>query len=488
MTIERAIRPGRLRRRLTLAFTLAAGLSAAALAAASYVLVREARLSDSVDRALEQSTFNLVLANELLADGAGPDENDELLAAYERRGAFEVVGRTGTQTFSSSLSVRMRQVPEDLRGLVQRGDLAYERIDVTGARYLVVGGRVADADTELYYFFSEDRLFDELAQLRNILLGGVAALLLLGALAGTVLARRILRPVARASAAAHSLAEGLLETRLPVESADEFGAWAASFNEMADALEAKIAELSEAQARERRFTADVAHELRTPLTALVAEASFLADHLERMPSEARRPAELLVEDVARLRDLVEDLMEISRIDAGQARVRRERVDLAALVPALVRSRRWDGRVRVAGDETVVETDPRRVERIVGNLVGNALEHGLGDVEVRVARDSAGALVEVSDRGHGISPAELPRIFDRFYKGDPARAGPGSGLGLAIALENARLLGGDLHVESDLGRGSRFTLRLPVTKPLRDGEPAVATADEDLERPDEGGTP
>ena len=484
---ERAIRPGRLRRRLTLAFTLSAGLSAATLAAGSYVVVREARLSDSVDRALEQSTFNLVLANDLLADGTGPDETDELLAAYERRGAFEVVGRTGGRTFSSSLSVRMRQVPEDLRRPVQRGDLAYQRVDVAGARYLVAGGRVADADTELYYLFSEDRLFDELAQLRNILLGGVAALLLLGALSGTLLARRTLRPVARASAAAHSLAEGLLETRLPVESADEFGAWAASFNEMADALEAKIAALSEAQARERRFTADVAHELRTPLTALVAEASLLADHVERMPTEARRPAELLVEDVARLRDLVEDLMEISRIDAGQARVRRERVDLAALVPALVRSRRWDGRVRVAADETVVETDPRRVERIVGNLVGNALEHGVGDVEVRVAQDPAGALVEVSDRGRGIPPEELPRIFDRFYKGDPARAGPGSGLGLAIALENARLLGGDVHVESDLGRGSRFTLRLPVTKPLRHGEPAVATADEDLERPDEGGT-
>jgi two-component system sensor histidine kinase MtrB len=485
---ERAIRPGRLRRRLTLAFTLAAGLSAAALAAGSYVLVREARLSDSVDRALEQGTFNLVLANELLAEGTGSDETGELLAAYERRGTFEVVGRTRERTFSSSLSVRMRQIPEDLRRLVQGGDLAYERVDVAGVRYLVVGGRVATADTELYYLFSEDRLFDELAQLRNILLGGVAALLLLGALAGTLLARRTLRPVARASAAAHSLAEGLLETRLPVESADEFGAWAASFNEMADALEAKIAALSEAQARERRFTADVAHELRTPLTALVAEASLLADHLERIPTEARRPAELLVEDVARLRDLVEDLMEISRIDAGQARVRHERVDLAALVPALVRSRRWDGRVRVAGDETVVETDPRRVERIVGNLVGNALEHGNGDVEVRVAQDQAGALVEVSDRGHGISPEELPRIFDRFYKGDPARAGPGSGLGLAIALENARLLGGDLHVESDLGRGSRFTLRLPVTKPLPHGKPAVAAADEDRERPDQGGTP
>lgn len=483
---ERAIRPGRLRRRLTLAFTLAAGLSAAALAAGSYVVVREARLSDSVDRGVEQSTFNLVLANEILANRAGPEQTDELLAAYERRGAFSVVGRTDERTFSSSLSVRMQQVPEELRGFVRRGDLAYQRTEVAGARYLVVGGRVEPAETELYYFFSEDRLWDELAELRNILLGGVGMLLLLGGLAGALLARRTLRPVARASEAAHSLAEGLLETRLPVESADEFGAWAASFNDMAEALEAKIAALSEAQARERRFTADVAHELRTPLTALVAETSLLADHLERIPEQARRPAELLVEDVARLRDLVEDLMEISRIDAGEARVRRERVDLAQLVPALVRSRHWDGRVRVAGEATVVETDPRRVERIIGNLVGNALEHGGGSVEVRVGRDVAGALVEVSDRGPGIAPEELPRVFDRFYKGDPSRAGPGSGLGLAIALENARLLGGDLRVESQFGSGSRFTLRLPVTEPLPPGKPAVAPAGDDRERP-QGGT-
>ena len=162
---------------------------------------------------------------------------------------------------------------------------------------------------------------------RNILAGGVAIVVLLAGLVGAVLARRTLRPVARASDAARSLAEGLLETRLPVEGRDEFGSWAQSFNEMAAALETKIADLSAAQARERRFTADVAHELRTPLTALVGEASLLAEHLESMPPESRRPAELLVADVGRLRNLVEDLMEISRFDSGQESVHAETVDL-----------------------------------------------------------------------------------------------------------------------------------------------------------------
>jgi signal transduction histidine kinase len=231
---------------------------------------------------------------------------------------------------------------------------------------------------------------------------------------------------------------------------------------MAEALETKITALSQAQARERRFTSDVSHELRTPLTALVAEASLLAEHLDRMPDEARRPAELLVNDVARLRDLVEDLMEISRLDAGEARVRMEPVDVGSLVATAVRSRRWDDRVSIDRDEVLISTDPRRLERIVANLVGNALEHAGRDVSVRVGKDGLGAFVEVTDTGPGISPDRLPHVFDRFYKADSSRAGPGSGLGLAIALENARLLGGDLDVWSEVGRGTRFTLRLPVT--------------------------
>jgi signal transduction histidine kinase len=419
---------------------LAVGVSAAALAAGSYFVVRHNLLADSVHAGARQARRNLSIAPGYLQD-SGPN------------GLLDAYGRGGT-----GFSVGLRQVPADLRRLVGHGKLGYQRETVAGTHYLVVGGP-ARPKTELYFFFSEQNLRHELALLRNILLGGLGILVLVAGFVGAILARRTLRPVARASDAARSLAEGLLETRLPVEGQDEFGAWAQSFNEMAAALEAKIAALSAAQARERRFTADVAHELRTPLTALVGEASLLAEHLDSMPPESRRPAELLVADVGRLRRLVEDLMEISRFDAGQESLRAETVDLGSLAAAAVRARGWEERVHLEAEETVITSDPRRLERIVANLVGNALEHGGRGVAVHVGRDGVGAFVEVVDRGPGIPPEHLPHLFERFYKADAARSGRGTGLGLAIAHENARLLGGEIEIWSELGEGTRFTLRL-----------------------------
>ena len=446
-----------LRRRLTIAFMLAVGVSAAALAVGSYVVVRHNLLSDSVTSAEKQARRNLAIAPTYL--GQGPDA---LLAAYARNQAdFLTAGIRRGRPFASSFKASAQEVPPGLRSLVRRGDLAYERKQIGGTNYLIVGGP-AGSGTELYYFFSEDDLRHELALLRNILAAGVAILVLLAGFAGALLARRTLRPVGRASEAAHSLAEGLLETRLPVEGRDEFGVWAQSFNEMAGALEAKIADLSAAQARERRFTADVAHELRTPLTALVGETSLLAEHLDRMPAESRRPAELLIADVARLRRLVDDLLEISRLDAGAESVHAEPVDLKALVGATIESRGWNGRVRLDGEGLSLTSDPRRLERIVANLLDNALEHGGENVAIAIGRDGETAAVEIADDGPGIPPEHLPHIFERFYKADEARSGGGTGLGLAIARENALLLGGEIDVSSAPGEGARFTLRLPVT--------------------------
>lgn len=464
---------GGLRRRLTVTLVLVAGVSSGILALGTYVLVRQARLQGSLNTAAEQARFSLVLAGGTDFERVDPAS---FVAGYEQFD-FHAALVVGGERYISDPTVDP-VLPDDMRSLVARGQLASQRLEIADEPYLVVGGRPPDSDAELYLLFSEDRLHRDLAQLRNVLVAAWAAVVIGAALAGRSLARRTLEPVARASEAARSMARGQLATRLPADAGDEFGTWAASFNEMAEALGSKITALSEAQARERRFTSDVAHELRTPLAALVGEASLLREHLERLPPEARRPAELLTQDVARLRRLVDELMEISRFDAGRESVRSETVDLRALVDATIRSRGWDAGVEVSGDELILPSDRRRLERIVANLVGNAIEHGGREVRARVGREGPAAIVEVLDRGPGIPQEHLSRLFDRFYKADPARTSAGSGLGLAIARENARLLGGDIEVWSEPGVGSRFTLRIPVTEALHPGEEPVSFGGED----------
>lgn len=447
---------GRLRRRVTIAFVLLAAGSAAVLALGSFLLVRPARFDDSLQRAANDARYQLVLAGQFAPFDA--QRTADLLASFEGTGR-RVVLITADRVTGEKVTPGA-----GLRAMAAAGQVGYER----RAHLLLVGGRIPNSTAELYVVYDEDRIYRDLDQLRTALLAGSAAVVLIAALVGRLLVRRTLEPVNRASRAARAVAEGLLDTRLPVEGRDEFGAWAASFNQMADALQAKIAALSSAQARERRFTADVAHELRTPVTALVAAASLLREHLAELPGDARRPAELLVADVVRLRHLVEELMEISRLDAGQEVVASGPVDLPAMVSAIVEARGWSGRVEIFTTPVTVDTDPRRLERVLANLIANAVEHGGAGVRI----DVEGSTVRVADRGPGIAAEHLPRLFERFYKADPARGGPGSGLGLAIAWENARLLGAELSVASEVGAGAEFTLRLPVTPRLPDGEAAA----------------
>ena len=413
------------RRRLALRFAFVAGLAAGVLAAGSYFLVWEGRLRDSLARAEAQARFGLRQAVELPTK---PPELRAFVRTYEEERGLRVVLLAGGRTFGSVRSPSI-EIPGDLRTLVSGGWLGYERVGVGGVAYLIVGGPAPGSDQQLYFFFSEAGIARDLAQLRNVLLLGWAAV---------------------------------------VAVAFVFGRGA----------ELRIAALSAAEARERRFTSDVAHELRTPLSGLVAEASALADHLDRLPSEARRPAELLVADVARLRRLVEDLMEISRLDARSEEVLAEPVDLAALVSAVIRNRGWEGRVTLLVDPVPIASDRRRLERIVSNLVENAVEHGGREVIVRVGRDGAEVFVEVADRGPGIPLEHLPHVFDRFYKADPSRTGRGSGLGLAIARENARLLGGDVNASSEVGAGTTFALRLIVTEPLPGRDGSVSSPSDD----------
>lgn len=449
------LRGAGLRRRLIFAFVLVAAVSAGSLAVASYLLVRQARLDGSLSTSSVEARQDLNLAAAIKErDAAG------FIQAYERRGTHAVLIFPQDHRVVSDLQVNP-PMPAALQSLVRQGQLGYQRMSVSQQPYLVVAGRVPNSAAQLYLFFPEQSIARNLTQLRNALAVAWLGVLLVAALIGRALAKRTLEPVARASEAARRIAGGRLDTRLRASGADEFGAWAAAFNEMADALQAQIVALSAAQARELRFTANVAHELRTPLTALVAAASLLKQQVSQLPEIARRPVELLIADVGRLKTLVSELMEISRLDAGSEPVQLRLVDAGSIVTALISARGWQDRVTVVGEPLMLTSDPRRVERILTNLIGNAIEHTSGAVVVHVAIDGAEACVEVTDAGPGIPPEHVPHVFERFYKADSARAGGGSGLGLAIALENARLLGGNISVRSQVEGGSVFRLTLPM---------------------------
>ncbi|MGZ4146209.1 MAG: ATP-binding protein [Actinomycetota bacterium] len=470
-----------LRTRVAVAFVLVTGVLTGALAAGSYLVVRTVLLNDSLERAEREARLGLELATDLPARA----DLRPFVDAFGRRGLEAMLVAGGRRVVSDPAVAPA--VPVSLAAVVAGGHIGSIRLDVGASPYLMIGGRPSGSRLQLYLLFPEAGLFRDLSTLRTVLAGGWLVAVAVAGVAGRLFAQRTLVPVGRASRAARLLAEGLLDTRLPVEGADEFGALAASFNEMAGALEAKIRALQAAGERERRFTGDVAHELRTPVTALVAEAALMIEGVEELPPESRKIASMLEADVARLRRLVDDLIEISRLDAGVDPVRREPVDLGALVAAIVRVRWPDGAVDVSPASFRLRTDPRRIERIVGNLVDNAVRHGGGRAEVRVAAADGHAVVEVADRGPGIAATALPHVFERFYKADRSRGGAGSGLGLSIARENARALGGALDVRDREGGGVVFSLRLPVTEPLPSGDRPVAAAD-DAERdiPDQGG--
>jgi two-component system sensor histidine kinase MtrB len=314
-----------------------------------------------------------------------------------------------------------------------------------------------------------------LAQLRLALGGGALALALIALVAARLAARGVLRPVEAAGRAAERIERGDLSARVPVTSRDEFGTWALRFNRMAAALDESVGRLRESQGQNRQFVADVSHELRTPLAALVAEASILRDHLAALPPEARRAGELLVGDVARLRTLVDELMELSRFDAAAEHVSVEPVDLVRLVRTIAAARLPEAHLALPHEPVVIATEPRRLERILGNLLDNAREHGEGasiEVELLVGIDEV--VIAVADRGPGVPADRLARIFERFYKADPSRRSGSSGLGLAIAAEHAELLGGHLAAANRPEGGLRIEVRLPVTGSLPPGDdPAKA---------------
>ena len=332
---------------------------------------------------------------------------------------------------------------------------------------------------------------------RALLTSGALLLALVAALTWLV-TRQVVTPVRVARRTAERLAAGRLEERMQVRGEDDLARLATSFNQMAAGLQRQIRALEDMSAAQRRFVSDVSHELRTPLTTVRMASDVLHDARDRFDPVTARSAELLQHELDRFELLLTDLLEISRFDAGAAALHLEDVDLGELARSIATSvrplaDRTGARIRVltpAGG-CLVEADPGRIERILRNLVSNAVDHAeSSDVVVRVSCNAEGSAVTVRDYGVGLRPGDEVRVFNRFWRADPARArtSGGTGLGLSIALEDAHLHSGWLQAWGVPGGGAQFRLTLPRRAGERIAVSPLPLVPEDAGREDAGRLP
>ncbi|RLP70446.1 sensor histidine kinase [Mycetocola reblochoni] len=370
-------------------------------------------------------------------------------------------------------------VTDDLRSQVQQNPsdqwwqavaLPAEDREVPG---VVVGSMITLTDGSRFELYIGYELSDTERTLqfmqRTLLFGGGALLLLVAAVAWVV-ARLVARPVQVVAESSERLTSGELETRIPVTGEDEIATLASSFNRMADSLQAQIAELEQLSMVQQRFVSDVSHELRTPLTTIRLAGDVLYDQRLDFPAGTARAVELLNTQTRRFEQLLSDLLEISRYDARSVELDREPVNLVQLaedsmesMAPLAATAGCSLILRAPGGHTELPLDARRIRRIVRNLLGNAIEHGDGrSIVVSIDSNTDAVALGVRDYGQGIAPENLSRVFDRFWRADPARKRTigGTGLGLAISLGDAQLHGGDLRVWSRPGMGTSFLLILP----------------------------
>ncbi|WP_262286637.1 MtrAB system histidine kinase MtrB [Micromonospora sp. MA102] len=436
-----------------------------------YSQPQEAQLQDTID-----GTVNYLA-------GGDPAQTSGVVVAITADNFTNIAPRT-----SPDVQVRP-MISQKLRASVAAGNVAHQiRTGSLGGertKYLVYGSPVPTrfGQLELYYLVPLSRQDATAADARaTVVATGAALVLLLGLLAALV-TRLVVTPVRVAARTAQRLSAGLLDQRMVVNGEDDLALLAASFNQMATNLQRQILRLEEMSRLQRRFTSDVSHELRTPLTTVRMAADLIFAERDEFDPAVARSAELLQAELDRFEELLTDLLEISRFDAGFAMLDSEPTDLVPVVHRV--TERLAGlaeRVGVAieldlpDSPVIAEVDPRRVERVLRNLVGNAVEHGEAKpVRITLGVDQSAVAITVRDHGVGLKPGEEKLVFNRFWRADPSRARQtgGTGLGLSISLEDARLHGGWLEAWGAPGQGAQFRLTLPAragdrltTSPLR----------------------
>jgi two-component system sensor histidine kinase MtrB len=464
-----------------------AGRTQALVVKGSLYAVNQLRVDGPGDPALAQTLPRVLV--QLVADaggaGGGGGGTEVQVAIVPMSSNFAVAPQAAP---NGEGALRVLGSPEldSLRAIVAEGKVVRQYItadpDGDGARPFLAYGtlvRTQAGELGLYYLFPlNDEVRNATLVSTTVSATGITLVALLAMLAGVV-TRMVVSPVRLAARTAQRLSAGLLDQRMEVRGEDDLAKLAAAFNQMAANLQRQILRLEEMSRLQRRFTSDVSHELRTPLTTVRMATDLIYTAREDFEPAVARSAELLQEELDRFEELLTDLLEISRFDAGFASLDAEPADLVPVV------RRVAGRLESLAERVgspivldlpdhpvIAEIDQRRVERILRNLLGNAVEHGEGcPVRVTLAADDAAVAVTVRDEGIGLKPGEEKLVFNRFWRADPSRARQtgGTGLGLSISLEDARLHNGWLEAWGAPGQGAQFRLALP----LRSGDRLVA---------------
>ena len=450
-----------LRLRLSVAFAIGALVVSAGLALLTYQTARSYLLRQREASAMRQAFVNARLLALSLQDGS-PDRS-QLLASIESGSGSRAVLRSHGRWFGYPVGVGPEILPADVVRVSDTGRAARQRATINGDPQLAVAVPLAAADTVYFEVFTLDQMELTLALLRNTLLAAAAATTVFGAGFGHVASGRVLRPVRLVSLAAAEVAAGNLDARLDDRGGPELHQLAASFNTMTEALRTRIE-------RERRFVSAVSHELRSPLTTLAASVEVLRGRRADIPERAQLAVDLISSEVDRFNRLVQDLLEISRLDAGAIDLPDEEVAIGQLLRHAIDGLDM-GTAEVSLDPDAVDApvraDKRRLERILANLVENAAHYGGGATRVALERDGPIVRIIVDDAGPGLAEDERERVFEPFHRGQAANArgaGSGSGLGLSIVAEHVALHRGRVWAGSSDAGGARFVVELPVAGP------------------------
>lgn len=411
-------------------------------------------------------------ARRSLSNSVGGTQSGGAAGSYES--ALVMTGDGQAETSAGPI----QEIPPELRTFVQQRQVSYQFATISSAdgyqgRALIIGSPAQDIDRlEIYLIFplsNEQRSLDLMRG--TMLIGGIVLLAAITAL----VTRQVVLPIRSAARIASRFADGRLKERMLVRGEDDMARLAMSFNEMAESLSNQITQLEEFGNLQRRFTSDVSHELRTPLTTVRMAADLIHGSSDDLDPALARSAELLVNELDRFEGLLNDLLEISRHDAGVAELQVESLDVRMCARAAVSTVRHLAResgvelvVDMPEEPLVAEVDPRRVERVLRNLLANAIDHSEGKpvlMRMRGDADANAVAIVVRDQGVGLRPGEEKLVFNRFWRSDPSRMrrSGGTGLGLSISVEDANLHEGKLEAWGEIGVGASFRLTLPLVR-------------------------